>query len=815
MAQKELTFKLKFVDENGALVEKTAQNIEEINKSIKDLTEELENTDLGSEQWQELAKDLGQAEYALEKTTEAINETKNAQKSLGDQLTAAPGIVGQVSNSVKGLSQTFKALLANPIVAVIAAITAALVGLYKAFTSTKEGGELVERVMTGLGAAFDVLRDRVLKVGSALVKFITGDFKGALEEAKGAVSGLGAEIASEFNQALAIKKELQNIADAQRDLNNERARQNTEIAKAKLIINDETKSYKERQEALEQVRQAEIALAKQEEILAQRRYEAIRAQNALSDSSKEALDEEAAAYQALQAAQLSSLQKQKELYDQQKALRDRERAEREAAAREREQQLQALFDLETQLNNELLKDVEEQALREVELNKRKLEEQVKQLKLSKEKEAELILKIEETTERKRGEIQTQFLNEAIGRLDQFRQVLIDQQKQSDQFVISNLERQLDGVDEAIQNMLEKGYQGYEQYVDQLTAIVSEASSLLGVDMMELADISFENYLSNGVDNIDAIIEKLTDAYKDYYQTLKFEAAETYNAQILSEEKLQEQRQKQLDDAKTLLDKGVIDQEDYRKREAEINEYFDDYNANQKELYNQRIAAIEQEQSDKIIEIKKKQRAVEEAIQKEEEKAALERIRLREAGFNVLIELAGEESKLGKALAIAQTTISTYEAAQAAYASQLTIPTPDAPVRAAVAAGIAVAQGLARVLAITNTNTELQAADGMVVGQGSGRMDNIPVRVSSGESIINARSTSMFKPLLSAINQAGGGRRFASGGITSMSTQASPETNLLNQISQISSNTPIKTYVVSTDVSSNQSLDRQIKSRSVL
>ena len=61
MAQKELVFKLKFVDENGAIVEKTAQNLDDINQSIQDLNKELENTDLGSDQWNDLANDLGKA----------------------------------------------------------------------------------------------------------------------------------------------------------------------------------------------------------------------------------------------------------------------------------------------------------------------------------------------------------------------------------------------------------------------------------------------------------------------------------------------------------------------------------------------------------------------------------------------------------------------------------------------------------------------------------------------------------------------------------------------------------------------------------
>lgn len=53
----------------------------------------------------------------------------------------------------------------------------------------------------------------------------------------------------------------------------------------------------------------------------------------------------------------------------------------------------------------------------------------------------------------------------------------------------------------------------------------------------------------------------------------------------------------------------------------------------------------------------------------------------------------------KALQIAQTLIQTYQSATAAYSSQLTIPSPDAPIRGAVAAAAAVAAGLANVAKI--------------------------------------------------------------------------------------------------------------------
>ena len=57
-------------------------------------------------------------------------------------------------------------------------------------------------------------------------------------------------------------------------------------------------------------------------------------------------------------------------------------------------------------------------------------------------------------------------------------------------------------------------------------------------------------------------------------------------------------------------------------------------------------------------------------------------------------------KINKAVGIAQALIQTYQSAQGAYLSQLSIPTPDAPVRAQIAAGVATAVGLANVAAIS-------------------------------------------------------------------------------------------------------------------
>lgn len=78
------------------------------------------------------------------------------------------------------------------------------------------------------------------------------------------------------------------------------------------------------------------------------------------------------------------------------------------------------------------------------------------------------------------------------------------------------------------------------------------------------------------------------------------------------------------------------------------------------------------------------------------------LELAQAAFGAVATLLGENSKLGKIASVAQTTIQTYQSAQAAYASQLLPGDPTSPVRAAIAAGIAVATGLANVKKILST-----------------------------------------------------------------------------------------------------------------
>ena len=121
----------------------------------------------------------------------------------------------------------------------------------------------------------------------------------------------------------------------------------------------------------------------------------------------------------------------------------------------------------------------------------------------------------------------------------------------------------------------------------------------------------------------------------------------------------------------------------------------------------------------------------------------------------------------KAANIATALITTYQNATSAYASQFTpIPTPDSPIRGGIAAGIAVATGLANVAKISQQKFE---GGGSVGGGGGG--------TGGGGSIPS------MSPSFNVVGNSG-----------------------FNQLAQIQQ-TPMQAYVVSGEVTSAQALDR--------
>ncbi|MCP4608933.1 MAG: hypothetical protein GY845_09495, partial [Planctomycetes bacterium] len=245
------------------------------------------------------AKDVNKLDDAIQDTTESQKESgKQTQKNKAGLEDLGGGIGGAIKG-FKGLIKTMWALVANPVGLVITAIVLAVTTLFKAFTSTKEGAEKFDQVMAGIGATIDVLRDRVLKIAGAIAKFFSGDFAGAMEDGMAAVSGIGDEIAEEFKKAADATESLQRVEDAMRDLSVSRAKLNRDLVRAKEIIESETASYEEKKKAIAEVQKAETEQTEKELANAQKKLDAIKTLNALSDSGAEDLQAQADAEKAL------------------------------------------------------------------------------------------------------------------------------------------------------------------------------------------------------------------------------------------------------------------------------------------------------------------------------------------------------------------------------------------------------------------------------------------------------------------------------------------------------------------------------------
>lgn len=107
----------------------------------------------------------------------------------------------------------------------------------------------------------------------------------------------------------------------------------------------------------------------------------------------------------------------------------------------------------------------------------------------------------------------------------------------------------------------------------------------------------------------------------------------------------------------------------------------------------------------------------------------------------------------KVLALAKIAINSGVAIAQGIAASQDVPFPGNLVAMATTIGTIAANIGA---AISTVKGAKFARGGLVVGEGTGTSDSIAARLSNGESVMTAKATSMFAPLLSSLNQLAGG-----------------------------------------------------------
>lgn len=760
---KTIEYKVKIVNEGGEVVEKTAKSFKELQASQSSLSNELQKTDLGSKKFKQLQSEL-------KATNGAITDAKNKTTPFLERLGEMPGLVGTAAQSFGGLNQSMKLIATNP----IGLILTALVGIFTMVKQAIADNDAMTDKLTKTFSKLSGILDPVMNIVSALAEVLVGAFSTGVDAIVNLVSsigGFGDDMAKAAEEAGALADALDGLEDKERNLSVERAKQNKLTAEARELLSDANVPLKERQAALAKVKKSEEDMANKEKAIAKERLDILKRQQAAEKKAgKDKLETTKAiaeAEKALYDAETNAAAKNRLFNKQEKALTNeaasnfKEKEKEKADARKASQELMKTFTLNG------IKDEEQKALLSVKYAKDAQYQQINDLKVSLTEKNKLKKMADEEALRQENEIKAKYAKEAADFEEQQNLKLIksDDDRAKETLRIAN-----------------------QKEIDRINAL-------------KISEEKKNEYLLNQQLIYQGELDKLNLSAAEKERMRKIKEIDTLiELEALKETKTEEQRALQAENLKKFLKSKMdlelsvltLDKEERALIEAK---------------YAKQIENIDKGITDGKATNTEKQTQLE-----------IQRVGAVADSLGTLSELLGKDTEAGKAAAVAQATINTYKGITEIIAAKSVLPEPAGSIAKAIQIAAVLATGIKATTTIKGVNTSVPptkaASGGLITGVGSGTLDNIPVMVSNGESIINANSTRMFSPLLSAINQMGGGKNFGVGGVAGLDTQTSSSLSLSSSISGLLDK-PIKTYVVSSDVSSTQALDRQIKNRSTI
>jgi hypothetical protein len=713
-------------ERNAATGIKLRDKINEVTDALKDAEEET----------QRYYRNVGNYKEAI---MEAANANIPFVQQINVMVTSLGGVKNYISNvnqklitvakTTTGLTRVVKLLGTAMLGLGIGALLVVLVSLVSWFTKTQKGVEAANKIMGALGATVNVLIDRAGKLGSALVNLFTGNFKQAGNDAKAIFAGISDEIVNETKQAWKLAEVLNEIDKREVMLSMSRAANRAEIEKLKKAADDQTLSTQERIKAAEKAAeiekkdlavQTELAEARLANTLGltemnnevRKLMEQIKAGDitadevigklGLSDSTIEDLKVFRDQFNELQELMEDSYGRQTE---QQNTLNSIRQEGADKAKEAKQTELEAVRAAEDAMLA-LVKDKREQARKEIELN---YSRQIEDLQISLKQEENLTAKAREA------------INAKIKALEQ--QKSMELNKLSDEELKKEQENRLKMISLQLESVKEGSEQEYQLKIQQLQA--QQEAELTSTEQTEEMKLAIKAKYNTKIDELATaheqdIINKQQEAMRIRFET---EIAQAYD----NEEEIfrirMEQKKAELDSLQQMEGESI---EAFNLRKLEVqNAYLE----SKKEL------------SDKEIEI---------------EQAKYEAMEQVTNGLVALTEQIGESDRgfamASKMLALAEIAINSGKAIAKMVSAE----------SGKGILGIAtMASGIATILsnianAVKIVKSAKFAEGGLVTGPGTGTSDSIPAQLSNGESVITAKATSMFAPILSSFNMMGGG-----------------------------------------------------------
>lgn len=285
-------------------------SIRENTKEIKALEKSLGLNDMTMSQLRKHAKELqtqldhtvesadpkgySDLQKQLEATKGRMGELRGAGQSLAGQLSSIPGPAGSVVQGVMGINSAFKILLANPIMAVIAAVVAIFTALYNAMKSSEDATNKLNAIMAPLGAIMDAILNVIQKCVGVILDFISSIVNGLMKalEKLPFVGKYFKELNEYSREAIELEKSKQALAKRERVATEENAKIERDVselrnkAKQKDLYSEQER-IKFLQEAIDLERKrADETLAIAKERLRIAEAEAARAENTAETEDK-------------------------------------------------------------------------------------------------------------------------------------------------------------------------------------------------------------------------------------------------------------------------------------------------------------------------------------------------------------------------------------------------------------------------------------------------------------------------------------------------------------------------------------------------
>lgn len=713
---------------------------EELKNKINEVTDALKG---GEEETQRYYRNVGNYEEAIKSAVSSNIPFIGTLIQTQDEMGSVKAGAVAAGAAVKNFSKTLLALLANPIVAILTAISVVIMAVAKGIKSSEENTSRWNVVLAPLKMALDAVGKVLQIVASGILSVVEagGKMMGWITKQLEKLPVLGkyvAEVNKENERYIAMAKEQAAIDRDTRNLQVQNAKNALQIATLKAKADDELNvSAKERMEAIREANRLEEEASKKNYELAKRRYELMVQQNAMAENTKETNDAIAQAEVEMYNALTEYQDKRGELLGREVSLaneiKSAEKEKSDAAIAAKQKEMEAVRAAEDAMLA-LVKDGRDKQSKEIILQYNR---QIEDLRTRLKTETDLTVKAR------------QAINDQIKALEQ--QKAAELQKLSEE----ELQKEIDNRTKLISLQLEAVKEGSEQeYQLRMQQLLAQRDA-------ELADKELTEQMKLAI--VDKYDKQMDDLILQREQEISDKQQEAVRLRMENEiMQLQQSGASELEILQEQASQKLELLNSIQQQEGESEQEF----LNRKLQANQEYIDAKKAIADKEVEI---------------EQVKFQAIETITSGLSSAFETLGENNKtfaiLSKTLALAEIAINTGKALAAGIAQAQSVPFPAN--LAAIATTVATI--LSNIAVATKTVKSAKfATGGLVTGPGTGTSDSIPAQLSNGESVMTARATSMFAPLLSSFNQMGGGVPI---NVTQTSSQALGEDMLARAVAK--------------------------------